>query len=146
MNSVDPLQGRYALVREMLEVPDYVRALDVGRIAAFADRVKGEPILLTGEGSSRIFPAKKTMADGLRWRYRERLVTDGATQALEYDLRESFVFIASNSGKTKEGVRLLRHLICYRAHARCDIREDLLAGREIPEDAHPNRPLAKWLV
>ncbi|HTX71191.1 MAG TPA: sugar isomerase [Rectinemataceae bacterium] len=110
MNSVDPLQGRYALVREMLEVPDYVRALDVGRIAAFADRVKGEPILLTGEGSSRIFPAKKTMADGLRWRYRERLVTDGATQALEYDLRESFVFIASNSGKTKEGVRLLRHL------------------------------------
>jgi len=110
MNNADPLQSRYALVREMLEVPDFVRRLDIKRITSFSDRIAGGDILLTGEGSSRIFPAKKTMADAWRHRYRDRLHTEAATQALEYDLRDSFVFIASNSGKTKEGVRLLRRL------------------------------------
>jgi glucosamine--fructose-6-phosphate aminotransferase (isomerizing) len=110
MNAADPAQTRYALVREMLEVPDYVRGLDLKRITSFADRVRGDAVLLSGEGSSRIFPAKKVLADAWRHGYRDRLHTEAATQALEYDLRECFVFIASNSGKTKEGVRLLRKL------------------------------------
>ncbi len=110
MNATDSSQSRYALVREMLELPDNVRSLDVNRITSFADRIVGDAVLLSGEGSSRIFPAKKVLADAWRHRYRDRLYTEAATQALEYDLRGCFVFIASNSGRTKEGVRLLRRL------------------------------------
>lgn len=110
MNDRDPGQARYALVREMLEAPEAVRRLDVKRITLFADRVTGRDILLSGEGSSRIFPAKKTIADSHRRSYRDRPFTEGATQALEYDLGQASVFIASNSGRTKEGVRLLSRL------------------------------------
>jgi len=39
-----------------------------------------------------------------------RWMDQGATQALEYKLDRSTVFVASNSGKTKEGVRLIRKL------------------------------------
>ena len=110
MNADDPKQSGYALVREMLEAPEMVRRLDLKRITSFAERVRGSSVLLSGEGSSRIFPAKKTIADSLRRGYRDRLLTEGATQAREYDLRGTDVFIASNSGRTKEGVRLLAHL------------------------------------
>jgi glucosamine--fructose-6-phosphate aminotransferase (isomerizing) len=110
MNLSDPIQSGFALVREMLEAPDMVRRLDLKRITSFGEKLRGGSVLLSGEGSSRIFPAKKTLADSWRHRYPDRLFTEGSTQALEYDLRDTFVFIASNSGKTKEAVRLLRHL------------------------------------
>ncbi|MGO8694844.1 MAG: SIS domain-containing protein [Rectinemataceae bacterium] len=110
MNGADPAQARFALVREMLEAPETVRRLDLRRIRSIAEGLRGDSFLLSGEGSSRIFPAKKVIADSLRHRYRDRLFTEGSTQALEYDLRDTCVFIASNSGRTKEGVRLLRHL------------------------------------
>jgi glucosamine--fructose-6-phosphate aminotransferase (isomerizing) len=67
-------------------------------------------ILLTGEGSSRIFPAKHTIAQSLRDGANLRIVTEGAAQAAEYDLTDYHVFVASNSGRTAEGLRLLRTL------------------------------------
>lgn len=42
--------------------------------------------------------------------YQEDFYTDCATQALEYDLLDSTVFVASNSGKTKEDLELIRKL------------------------------------
>lgn len=81
---------------------DESRAATLGPTEAFA--------FLTGEGSSRIFPAKRLRAQALRERYRTRIETEGATQAGEYDLAGTHVFVASNSGKTAEAVRLLRSL------------------------------------
>jgi glutamine---fructose-6-phosphate transaminase (isomerizing) len=102
--------AHFALVREMLETPDVVRGLEPERIAAYAERVDHGEVLLTGEGSSRIFPAKKVIADALRGARRDVIRTEAATQALEYDLSNTTVFVASNSGRTKEGVRLIREL------------------------------------
>jgi glucosamine--fructose-6-phosphate aminotransferase (isomerizing) len=96
----------YALCREMLETAAVIRRFD-------ADRARGIPVtanrvMLSGEGSSRLFPAKRLIAQALRMGWQEQFVTEGATQAAEYRLAGFHLFVASNSGKTAEGVRLLR--------------------------------------
>jgi glucosamine--fructose-6-phosphate aminotransferase (isomerizing) len=110
MNETEERYRGVALVADMLQTPDIVRSLDTGRILEFADMIRGERVLLSGEGSSRIFPAKKLLADSWRHSYRDAMATEACTQAMEYDLRGTTVFVASNSGRTKEGVRLIRHL------------------------------------
>ena len=102
--------SQFALCREMLQTGDIVTRLDLNAISAFASRLTGPSVMLTGEGSSRIFPAKKTIRDARALGYKSSIMTEAATQALEYDLSSSSVCVASNSGKTKECVRLIRHL------------------------------------
>jgi glutamine---fructose-6-phosphate transaminase (isomerizing) len=109
MNNHDGKYTGYALCREMWETTDIIRNLPVGKILENKDKIR-EQVLLSGEGSSRIFPAKNLISVAARHAYGERLFTEGATQALEYDLKDKTVFVASNSGKTKEGVRLIRKL------------------------------------
>jgi glucosamine--fructose-6-phosphate aminotransferase (isomerizing) len=67
-------------------------------------------LLLTGEGSSRIFPAKNAIRKALTWGVDLRLVTDGSRQSAQYDLSKFAVFCASNSGRTKEVVTLAKKL------------------------------------
>jgi glutamine---fructose-6-phosphate transaminase (isomerizing) len=97
---------KYALCREMLETPDVIRRFDTA--AAQAVPVSSDRVMLSGEGSSRIFPAKHVMARALRKGWKETFVTEGASQAAEYALETFHLFVASNSGKTAEGVRLLQ--------------------------------------
>jgi len=102
---------KYALCREMLESVDVVKKFDPNRTksiaAAFAQAGR---VMLTGEGSSRIFPAKnmirKVMTAGLNI----QVVTEGSRQAMTYDLSKFAVCAASNSGRTKEVVKLLQQL------------------------------------
>ncbi len=101
---------RFDLVHEMLETPAIVSELDVSRILESANTVTGKTVLLTGEGSSRIFPAKNIIATSRMHRFAQDIFTEGATQALDYSLADATVFVASNSGRTKEGVRLIRKL------------------------------------
>jgi glucosamine--fructose-6-phosphate aminotransferase (isomerizing) len=63
-------------------------------------------LFLTGEGSSRIFPAKRAIYSSLKNGLTLPVITEGCTQAEEYNLNEYAVFAASNSGQTKEVVRL----------------------------------------
>ncbi|MFC2118152.1 SIS domain-containing protein, partial [Bacteroidota bacterium] len=67
-------------------------------------------LFLTGEGSSRIFPAKNAIYNNMRTGALIPIFTEGSTQALEYDLDDFVVFGASNSGRTKEVVRLITKL------------------------------------
>ncbi|MFP4211865.1 MAG: SIS domain-containing protein [Alkalispirochaeta sp.] len=97
---------QYALCREMLETPTVIRRFDADAATALA--VKGSTTILTGEGSSRIFPAKRVVAQALRQGWKERFVVDGANQVGEYNLDDAHLFVVSNSGRTAEGVRLLR--------------------------------------
>ncbi|MFA7567979.1 MAG: sugar isomerase [Alkalispirochaeta sp.] len=97
--------SKYALCREMLATPGIIRGFDAA--AAEAIPVGSDRILLSGEGSSRIFPAKRLMAQAMREGWKECFVTEGARQAGEYKLEGYHLFVASNSGKTAEGVRLL---------------------------------------
>ncbi len=98
----------FALVREMVETVEVVRNFDLSRLEGHT--LISERLFLSGEGSSRIFPAKRFRAQALRDGASLEAVVEGATQGLEYALAGYHVFIASNSGKTAEGVRLLRAL------------------------------------
>ena len=110
MNLQDNKYNQFFLIREMLETGEIVKHLDLKKILSYEKEVKKERIFFTGEGSSRIFPAKKMMYEAQKKGYKEDFYTDCATQALEYNLLDSTVFVASNSGKTKEDLELIRKL------------------------------------
>jgi len=110
MNLQDNRYNKFFLIREMLETGEIVKHLDIKKILSYEKEVKKERIFFTGEGSSRIFPAKKIMYEARKRGYKEDFYTDCATQALEYNLLNSTVFVASNSGKTKEDLELIRKL------------------------------------
>lgn len=111
MNSNDKKYTDYALCREMMETADVFRNFDPTAAEAFLPSLKGvKRILFTGEGSSRIFPAKRALAENNRTPGKHEFFTEGSTQAMEYDLTGTAVFGASNSGRTKELLRLLKAL------------------------------------
>jgi len=111
MDKSDKKQMQYALIREMLETTEVIRKFDPACTERFVQPIRSKKgMLLTGEGSSRIFPAKRTMYASLKDKNRFPLYTDGSTQSLEYQLDDLAVFGASNSGKTKEVVRLFKQL------------------------------------
>lgn len=104
--------NQFALCREMLETALVVAQFD--RTAVADHLPASEKILITGEGSSRIFPAKRLISHALREGWRHHLITEGASQAQEYQLQDFHVYVASNSGKTAEGVQLLRNTTATR--------------------------------
>jgi glucosamine--fructose-6-phosphate aminotransferase (isomerizing) len=111
MNLTNPKYSKFALVREMLETTEVTRRFDPAVATAFAERaLTKKGLFLTGEGSSRIFPAKRAMYDNLKWGGSLPIFTDGSTQAIEYKLGDLAVFGASNSGQTKEVIRLFMKL------------------------------------
>src|SRR5512133_3354551 len=98
MNLKEEKYNRYALVREMLETPSIIRSFDPAAAAPFAANVKkSSGLFLTGEGSSRIFPAKRAISASLKKKYVMPVLTEGSTQAGEYNLNDFAVFAASNS-------------------------------------------------
>lgn len=102
---------QYALVREMLETPDIVRNFKLTRAEAVLEAIKSTgKVFFTGEGSSRIFPAKNVMTCTLRNGLDVALASEGGRQAGEYDLSNFVVFGASNSGQTKEVILLFDQL------------------------------------
>ncbi|MBR5759995.1 MAG: hypothetical protein IKX88_15510, partial [Thermoguttaceae bacterium] len=111
MNLTDPKYKDFALVKEMLETSDVVANFDFGQTKQIAEKVKEVGrVFLTGEGSSRIFPAKSFIYGVMKRGLDLTVATEGSFQAAEYDLSKWVVCGASNSGNTKEIVRLLRGL------------------------------------
>jgi glutamine---fructose-6-phosphate transaminase (isomerizing) len=111
MNLKEEKYNRYALVREMMETPAIIRAFDPEAAAPFVPAVRSSKgLFLTGEGSSRIFPAKRAITASLKEKLGLPVITEGSTQAEAYDLSEFAVFMASNSGQTKEVIRLAASL------------------------------------
>ena len=111
MNLTDSKYGKFALVKEMLETADVIRNFDFSQAAAAAKMVKETGrIFLTGEGSSRIFPAKSFIYGVMKRGLPIAAATEGSFQAAEYDLSNWVVAGASNSGQTKEIIGLLKKL------------------------------------
>ncbi len=110
MKLKDDKYKKYALVKEMMETVEVVRNFRPSCAEPFVEAIKKKSALFaTGEGSSRIFPAKRSIYASLKTNG-FNIVTEGSTQALEYDLDNYAVFGASNSGKTKELIRLFTKL------------------------------------
>jgi len=107
MKLTEEKYNKYALVREMMETPDIIKGFKPEVAARFAEAVKKHKgLFLTGEGSSRIFPAKRAICASHKKGLNIPVITEGCTQAEEYNLSDFTVFAASNSGQTKEVVRL----------------------------------------
>lgn len=116
MNLKDPKFAKFALVQEMLATPALVGRVDLGQSRPAAEEIfRCGRLFLTGEGSSRIFPAKNLMAEVLMRGIPLSVFTDGARQAHDYDLTQYCVFGASNSGQTKEVISLFTRL-CQEGH------------------------------
>lgn len=111
MNLTDSKYNKFALVKEMLQTADVIRGFDFGQTASAAKTVKETGrLFLTGEGSSRIFPAKSFMYGVLKRGLPIAVATDGSFQAAEYNLSDWVVAGASNSGQTKEVIALMKKL------------------------------------
>ncbi len=110
MDQIDRYTG-YALAREMMETPTIVRTFDPAQTDDVASAVaETGRLLLTGEGSSRIYPAKQAIRTALELGIDCVIHTEGARQAARYDLSRHAVFLASNSGRTSEVIGLARVL------------------------------------
>ena len=111
MNSTDSKYTSFGLVKDMLATADVIanfnpdQAIDTAKKIAQVGKLH-----LTGEGSSRIFPAKHGMMQARRAGWRLALHTDAGRQSQEYKLDDWAVFAASNSGKTSEVIKLFNDL------------------------------------
>ncbi|MFO7621439.1 MAG: SIS domain-containing protein [Bacteroidales bacterium] len=111
MNLTEEKYRKFALVQEMMETSGLIRSFDPSVSARFVEKIRTRKgLFLTGEGSSRLFPAKRAISSSLRKEFLMPVITEGCTQAMEYDLSGFAVFAASNSGQTKEVIRLVNAL------------------------------------
>lgn len=107
MNLKEVRYNRFALVREMMETPEIIKSFNPSCVQEFVNAIRKKGALfLTGEGSSRIFPAKRAISSSLKKGSAFPVITEACTQAAEYVLDDYAVFAASNSGQTKEVIRL----------------------------------------
>ncbi|MFO8063088.1 MAG: SIS domain-containing protein [Spirochaetia bacterium] len=108
MNGHEPRYAKHALVAEMLETQAVCSEIPVERIRKLPS--PGDTPFLVGEGSSRIFPAKRAIHAALLRGDRTVPRTESAHGARELDLNGRSVYVASNSGKTAECVHLIHTL------------------------------------
>lgn len=111
MNLHDAKYAHYGLVADMLATSEIIAKYDPAPAGVVAKAVReAGRVLLTGEGSSRIFPAKHAIMASRRRGDPLALQTEAALQARDYDLRDWVVLGASNSGRTAEVIQLFSQL------------------------------------
>lgn len=111
MNLTDDRYSRFGLVRDMMATVDVVAGFDPDQAEDTAMQIAAAgKLLMTGEGSSRIFPAKNAIQFARRQGHKLVLHTEAGRQALEYPLDDWAVFALSNSGKTSEVIKLFQDL------------------------------------
>src|SRR5687767_10044211 len=110
MNLTDSKYKSFGLVTDMLATPDVAAKFDPNLNTPARRIANVGKLLLTGEGSSRIFPAKHMIMQARRRGSMLSIHTEAGWQSREYKLAEWAVFAASNSGKTSEVITLLNEL------------------------------------
>ena len=111
MNLTESQYNSFALVREMLESPELIGRFDFGQTKNIAQQIqKTGKLFLSGEGSSRIFPAKNFIDQVRHAGFDLTVATECSRQAMEYDLSQWSVIASSNSGQTAETIELMSKL------------------------------------
>ena len=111
MNLKENKYAQYYLVQEMMGTVPTVAKFDPDCSKFVADSVrKTGKILFSGEGSSRLLPAKNSRRVALSWGLDVNVQIEGSHQAEGYDLSKFTVLIDSNSGRTKEALMLAKKL------------------------------------
>jgi len=118
MNLKDDKYKAYFIVKEMLESIEIIErfakkdAYIYDVLDVFIKDLKiDDRFFLSGEGSSRVFPAKNLIYNNFKLDKPFFIHTDGSAQALEYNLKNEVVFVSSNSGQTKESLQLIQNLL-----------------------------------
>lgn len=107
MNLKEEKYSAFALVREMMGTVPTVEKFDPASADFVADSLRRTGrIMFSGEGSSRIMPAKNARRRALSWGLAANVQLEGSRQAAGYDLDGYTVLIDSNSGRTKEALAL----------------------------------------
>lgn len=97
----------FGLIEDMRETPALMRGFDPAPMRDWAAQIGAAArVFITGEGSSRIFPAKNMIDLARRHDHPWVLATEGARQAAEYPLDGWTLVGASNSGRTRELIAL----------------------------------------
>jgi glutamine---fructose-6-phosphate transaminase (isomerizing) len=103
--------NRFHLVKEMYETVDYIRVFKNTEAKDLISRIPaGMPLMITGEGSSRIYPAKNAVHQRLRQMTGPVVMTESSTDLAGMNLEGFAVIGASNSGRTRELINLFREL------------------------------------
>ena len=111
MNLKEEKYAKYYLVQEMMGTVPTVAKFDPDCSKFVADSVRRTGrIFFSGEGSSRLLPAKNCRRVALTWGLAAEFQNDGSHQAAGYDLSKYTVLIDSNSGRTKEALMLAKKL------------------------------------
>lgn len=111
MNLKETKYSKYYLVQEMMGTVDTIKKYDSADAAPVAASVeKTGRLMIAGEGSSRIFPAKNAACNAMIWGLDTPVKFEGCIQASSYDLSKYTVLIDSNSGRTKEALMLAKAL------------------------------------
>jgi glutamine---fructose-6-phosphate transaminase (isomerizing) len=111
MTRNDARYSRYHLVGEMYEAAEYILNFNTEMSGGFIwESSANFPLMLTGEGSSRIFPGKNAVHRRLSLSKGPVVMTESSTDLAGKNLDDFVVIGASNSGKTKELITLFRTL------------------------------------
>ncbi|MBC8116189.1 MAG: SIS domain-containing protein, partial [Candidatus Saccharimonas sp.] len=95
----------------MLAAADAIQSFDPGVVkATAADIASVGKLLFTGEGSSRLFPAKSAIRQSRQQGWKATLHTEAGRQSQDYALADWAVLGMSNSGRTAEVIRLFTSL------------------------------------
>ena len=105
----EPKYSKYALVKEMMDTINVVKNFNLNQTKGITKEISSAgKLLLTGEGSSRIFPAKNAIRKALTWGMDLTITTDGSRQSAQYDLSNLAVFCKGCNKPTKVGYNLLK--------------------------------------
>ena len=103
--------SQFNLVRDMLAAADAIQTFDPGVVKATAAEIASVgKLLFTGEGSSRLFPAKSAIRHSRQEGWATTLHTEAGRQSQDYALADWAVLGMSNSGRTAEVIRLFTSL------------------------------------
>jgi glutamine---fructose-6-phosphate transaminase (isomerizing) len=101
----------FNLISDMVAAANVIRTFDPSVVKqAAAEIASVGKLLISGEGSSRMFPAKSAITHARRKGWSFSIATEGGRQSQEYLLDQWAVLGVSNSGRTAEVIRLFNEL------------------------------------
>ncbi len=97
--------------QEMLESKQVMLNFDFNITKEIAQKIGNSRIIFTGMGSSLIFPGKQAKNRALKFNLKNKIETFFASYLFEYTyFSDSYIFLCSDSGKTKEVILLLEYV------------------------------------
>ncbi len=106
-----PPYSNFNLITDMVVTADVIRNFDPAVVKKTASEIAATGrLMISGEGSSRMFPAKSAITHSRRMGWKCHVATEGGRQSQDYALDGWSVLGISNSGRTAEVIRLFQTL------------------------------------